>query len=296
MYCIIFYVCLLICFFLLLHLFVILRIIRVMSASAKVTASATVSTSTSVTSSTTTTVTATKRTYSIFLPNAGKSKVEAKKRKTNEPLKILSWNVAGLRACIKKKCVENLQKCDADIIFLQETKCEAFPDEVAALPYPFKYLVPSKVKKGHAGVAMLAREKPLKITYGFGEQKFDDQGRWIHAEYENFHVIGTYVINSDLRNPDANRNKSAGFTDQEREDFTNLLNAGFVDVYRKKNPDEKDCYTYWTYFSNARSRNVGWRIDYFIVSERFYENVLDMKRRPEIHGSDHCPVEMTIKI
>jgi exodeoxyribonuclease III len=310
-----------------------------MSASAKVTASTTVSTSTSVTNSTTTTVTATKRTYSIFLPNAGKSKVEAKKRKPNEPLKILSWNVAGLRACIKKKCVENLQKCDADIIFLQETKCEAFPDEVAALPYPFKYLVPSKVKKGHAGVAMLTREKPLKITYGFGEQKFDDQGRWIHAEYENFHVIGTYVINSgdklqnlparheweshvlsklteldkekpviytgdlnvaheeiDLRNPDANRNKSAGFTDQEREDFTNLLNAGFVDVYRKKNPDEKDCYTYWTYFSNARSRNVGWRIDYFVVSERLYENVLDMKRRPEIHGSDHCPVEMTIKI
>jgi exodeoxyribonuclease III len=280
-----------------------------------------------------------KRTYSIFEPNAGKVKIQAKKRKENEPLKIFSWNVAGLRAVTKKKGVEVLKDSDADIIFLQETKCEAFPDEVAALPYPYKYLVPSKVKKGHAGVAMLAREKPLKVNYGFGEQKFDDQGRWIHAEYENFHVIGTYVINSgeklqnlparhewechvveklkeldkekpviftgdlnvahheiDLRNPDANRNKSAGFTDQEREDFTRLLEAGFIDVYRKKNPEEKNCYTYWTYFSNARARNVGWRIDYFIVSERIYEKIEDMKLRPEIHGSDHCPVELTIKI
>uniref|UniRef100_A0AC34GCI0 DNA-(apurinic or apyrimidinic site) endonuclease n=1 Tax=Panagrolaimus sp. ES5 TaxID=591445 RepID=A0AC34GCI0_9BILA len=114
------------------------------------TSTTTVTSSTTTSSATVTTsakkVTAKKRTYSIFLPNAGKPKVEAKKRKTNEPLKVFSWNVAGLRACIKKNCVENLLASDADIIFLQETKCEAFPDEIAALPYPYKYLVPSKAK------------------------------------------------------------------------------------------------------------------------------------------------------
>uniref|UniRef100_A0AC34QNF3 DNA-(apurinic or apyrimidinic site) endonuclease n=1 Tax=Panagrolaimus sp. JU765 TaxID=591449 RepID=A0AC34QNF3_9BILA len=164
-------------------------------------------------------------------------------------------------------------------------------------------------------------------------------GRWIHAEFDNVHVIGTYVINSgdrlqnlptrhewethvldklkeldkdkpviylgdlnvahneiDLKNAEANRNKSAGFTDQEREDLTTLLDAGFVDVYRKLYPDEKDCYTYWSYLSSARARNAGWRIDYFIVSERIFDKVEAFKRRPEIYGSDHCPIELSIKI
>lgn len=280
-----------------------------------------------------------KRPFPIFEANGGKKPVQVKKRKVDEPLKIFSWNVAGLRACVKKKCAEVLSASDADIIFLQETKCEEFPQEIADLPYPHKYLVPSKVKKGHAGVAMLSREKPLKISFGFGEKKFDDMGRWIHAEFQKFHIIGTYVINSgerlqnlkvrhdweshvlktlqkldkekpviytgdlnvaheeiDLKSPEANRNKSAGFTDQEREDFTTLLNAGFVDVYRKLHPEEKDCYTYWTYFHNARARNNGWRIDYFLTSERIFENVVEFKRRPEIYGSDHCPVELVIKI
>jgi exodeoxyribonuclease III len=287
-------------------------------------------------------VVGTKRVYSLFEPNAGKVKVEPKKRKENEPLKIFSWNVAGLRAVIKKKGIEKMRDSNADIIFLQETKCDEFPNEVNeqfGLQYPFKYLVPSKVKKGHAGVAMLSKYKPVKVNYGFGVEKFDDMGRWIHAEFDTFHIIGTYVINSgdklqnlptrhewesnvvetlkkldkekpviftgdlnvahheiDLRNPDANRNKSAGFTDQEREDFTHLLEAGFVDVYRKKYPEETNCYTYWTYFSNARARNIGWRIDYFIVSERIYDKIEEIKHRPEIYGSDHCPVEMIIKI
>uniref|UniRef100_A0A914PCL1 exodeoxyribonuclease III n=1 Tax=Panagrolaimus davidi TaxID=227884 RepID=A0A914PCL1_9BILA len=265
---------------------------------------------------------------------------DSKKRKEgNEIIKIFSWNVAGLRACVKKNCAEVLRNSDADIIFLQETKCDEFPEEISAFPYPFKYLLPSKVKKGHAGVAMLARKEPLKISFGFGEEKFDEQGRWIHAEFDNYHIIGTYVPNSgdklqnlpmrheweknvlkklkeldkkkpvifsgdlnvaheeiDLKNPESNRNKTPSFTDQERQDFTNLLNAGFIDVYRKRFPVEKDCYTYWSYAFQARPRNIGWRIDYFVVSERIFENVESVKRFPEIYGSDHCPIEMNIKI
>uniref|UniRef100_A0AC35F3Z3 DNA-(apurinic or apyrimidinic site) endonuclease n=1 Tax=Panagrolaimus sp. PS1159 TaxID=55785 RepID=A0AC35F3Z3_9BILA len=234
-------------------------------------------------------------------------KTDSKKRKEeDEILKIFSWNVAGLRACVKKNCAEVLRNSDADIIFLQKTKCDEFPEEISALPHPFKYLLPSKVKKGHAGVAMLARKEPIKISFGFGEEKFDEQGRWIHAEYENYHIIGTYVPNSgdlnvaheeiDLKNPESNRNKTPSFTDQERQDFTNLLNAGFIDVYRKRFPIEKDCYTYWSYAFQARPRNIGWRIDYFVVSERIFENVESVKRFSEIYGSDHCPIEMNIKI
>uniref|UniRef100_A0AC34FR10 DNA-(apurinic or apyrimidinic site) endonuclease n=1 Tax=Panagrolaimus sp. ES5 TaxID=591445 RepID=A0AC34FR10_9BILA len=272
--------------------------------------------------------------------NSKNTKNESKKKaKKVDQLKIFSWNVAGLRACVKKNCAEILQNCDADIIFLQETKCDEFPEEIAALPYPFQYLLPSKIKKGQAGVAMLAKKEPLKISFGFGNEKFDEQGRWIHAEYENYHIVGTYVPNSgdklqnlpmrhdwekyvlkklkeldkekpvifcgdlnvaheeiDLKNPDSNRNKTPSFTDQERRDFTNLLKAGFVDVYRKTFPNETNCYTYWSYAFQARSRNIGWRIDYFVVSERIFQNVESVKRCPEVLGSDHCPIEMVITI
>uniref|UniRef100_A0A7E4VZC8 exodeoxyribonuclease III n=1 Tax=Panagrellus redivivus TaxID=6233 RepID=A0A7E4VZC8_PANRE len=281
-----------------------------------------------------------KRVYSIFdKGTSSAAETVAKKRKPEDPLRILSWNVAGLRACVKKKFVESVTAEDADVVFLQETKCDVFPPEVLALPYPVKHLVPSKVKKGHAGVAMLSREKPIAVNFGFGEKKFDDMGRWIHAEFDKFHIIGTYVINSgdklqnlptrheweehvaaklteldkekpviytgdlnvahneiDLRNAEANRNKSAGFTDQERADFGKLLECGFIDVYRNKYPEEKDCYTYWSYLANSRARNTGWRIDYFVVSERILDKVVEVKHLKDVYGSDHCPIKLSIQL
>jgi exodeoxyribonuclease III len=269
--------------------------------------------------------------------NSESSQKTSKRQKTNE-FKIWSWNVAGLRACVKKNGAQVISDCGADIVFLQETKCNEFPPEIARLSeFPYKKLVDSKVKKGYAGVGMLSRERPLKFKIGFGDERFDNQGRFVHAEFEEFHVINTYVLNSgaglvnlptrkqweeavlkklteldkekpviysgdlnvahneiDLRHPEPNRNKTAGFTDQEREDFTRLLNAGFVDVYRTMNPD-KVAYTYFSYMHNARQNNVGWRLDYFVVSERIFDQVQDCTIHREIEGSDHVPISLTIR-
>ena len=266
---------------------------------------------------------------------------EPKRRKEDEPLKFWSWNVAGLRACVKKGGHTRIRESGAHVICLQETKCSELPDEINALDeYPYKKLLaPKDGKGGYAGVALLSKEKPIKVTLGLGNEEFDKNGRFIQADYPNFTYIGLYVPNSgqklvnlakraqwdellfekitqldklkpviiggdmnvahqeiDLKNPDTNRNKTAGFTDQERDAFTRLLNAGFIDVWRRRNPELTGAYTYWSYIGNRKANNIGWRLDYFIVSGRIYEQVHDCQIHSEIAGSDHCPLSMTIDI
>ncbi|CAD5208329.1 unnamed protein product [Bursaphelenchus xylophilus] len=283
-----------------------------------------------------------KRVYPLF-EKTDSSSESVSKRPKGASLTIYSWNVASLRAVVKppKTGAETIAGFDADIVLLQEVKCNEFPPEIMRLKeYPYKKIYPSKEKKGgYSGVALLAKEAPLKLNLGIGDSRFDDQGRLIHAEYEDFHFVGVYVPNSgrglvnlkirhewevllkeklveldkdkpviycgdlnvaheeiDLKNPKSNYNKTAGFTDQERNDFTDLLAAGFVDVFRTLNPDLEGAYTYWSYFGNARAKNVGWRLDYFVISQRLMENVEDCKIHSEITGSDHCPLSLTIKI
>jgi len=255
-------------------------------------------------------------------------------------IKILSWNVNGLRAFLKKDGHKHIDGSNADIIFLQETKCKEFPDQIEALNgYPFKKLcVSTQNSGGYAGVAMLSKEKPLNVELGTGDADFDHQARFIQAEFQSFYVIGVYMMNSgrklenlqrrhqledlmllklkdldkkkpviycgdlnvahneiDLRNPDMNRNKTAGFTDQERNDFTRLLDSGFVDVWRRLNPETVE-YTYWSYIGNRRTANIGWRLDYFVVSERIFNKVTECEIHSKITGSDHCPLSMKIGI
>ncbi|KAI6229000.1 DNA-(apurinic or apyrimidinic site) lyase [Aphelenchoides fujianensis] len=281
-----------------------------------------------------------KRLFPIFATSNGEdaSGSSSSKRARNSALKVWSWNVAGLRAAVKKDGAKAIADCGADIVVLQETKCEEFPPEVQRLDmYPYKKLFVSKQKKGYSGVALLAREKPLKCKLGIGDPRFDDQGRLIHVEYETFHLLTAYVMNSseglknlntrmeyedlirqklveldaekpviycgdlnvaheeiDIHKPETNH-RSAGFTDEERQKMTELLEAGFVDVWRRMNP-EKQAFTYWGYRFNSRASNKGWRLDYFVISERIFENVEDCTIHNEVLGSDHCPLSLTIRI
>ncbi|KJH42524.1 exodeoxyribonuclease III [Dictyocaulus viviparus] len=254
--------------------------------------------------------------------------------------RLLSWNVAGLRACCKKRGHESILSESADVIFLGEIKCSEWPVD---LEKDFKdysrTLVTSKEKKGgYAGVALLSKTKPMKVWKGIGDSAFDNEGRLITAEFQNFYFIGAYVPNSgrglinlekrgkweqlilnkikeldqkkpviyagdlnvahneiDLANPEANRNKTAGFTDQERGWFTKLLGAGFKDTYREMHQDKRE-YSFWSYMGNARAKNVGWRLDYFVVSERIFEKVKSSKIRGDVMGSDHAPIVLEINI
>lgn len=255
--------------------------------------------------------------------------------------KIASWNVAGLRACVKKECLEYIKKENADIFCLQETKCEEskLPPEVKnRFPEYHTYWL-GGLKAGYAGVGLYTKKKPLKVSYGIGSAEFDSEGRLITAEYENFYLVAVYVPNAgqglktldkrmkwdklfhehlakldqikpvilvgdlnvahhpiDLANP-ASNTRSAGFTVEERDSFSSLLERGFVDSFRKLYPDKTGAYTYWTYMNKAaRSRNTGWRIDYYVVSERLMENVCDNLIRNNIYGSDHCPIVLYLKV
>uniref|UniRef100_A0A914CHS9 exodeoxyribonuclease III n=1 Tax=Acrobeloides nanus TaxID=290746 RepID=A0A914CHS9_9BILA len=280
-----------------------------------------------------------KRNYSIFEKTTA---VEpAKKRKPDEPMKILSWNVAGLNACVKKNGYKVIEESDADIVVLQETKSTEFPAEIQRIAaYPYMKLYASESKKGYSGVALLSKEKPLNVILGIGDKRFDTTARLIQAEFENFWLLGVYVPNSgrglvnlalrevweelilnrlveldklkpvcyvgdlnvaheeiDLANPKQNANKTAGFTDQERNDFQKILDSGFVDVYRHLNPKETGAYTFWSYMGNARAKNVGWRLDYFVISERIINNVIECHIHKEIvSGSDHCPISLKLRI
>lgn len=249
-------------------------------------------------------------------------------------MKLISWNVNGLRACLNKGFLEAFQALDADIVCLQETKMQQGQAEIDLSGYEEYWN--SAVKKGYSGTAIFTREKPLSVSYGIGIEEHDQEGRVITLEFSGFCLVNVYVPNSqrgllrldyrmtweddfraylnglnekkpvivcgdmnvahqeiDIKNPKSNR-KNAGFTDEERAKMTELLGAGYVDTFRYLHPDERDAYSWWSYMSNARERNIGWRIDYFVVSERFAPRIKMATIHPDVHGSDHCPVGIEI--
>lgn len=248
-------------------------------------------------------------------------------------MKIVSWNVNGLRAAINKGFYDFFNQVNADLFGIQETKMQEnqVDDDMKKLGN-YQYWN-SAEKKGYSGTAVFLRNKPLKVTYGD-----DNEGRVITCEYEDFFFVNCYVPNSkrelerldyrmewedkmreylisldkvkpviycgdlnvahkeiDLKNPNTNH-RSAGFTDEEREKMTNFLDSGFVDSFRFVNPDVIDAYSWWSYMFHAREKNVGWRIDYIIVSERIKNKIKDVKIYNDVLGSDHCPVGLDIDI
>jgi len=251
-------------------------------------------------------------------------------------MKMISWNVNGLRACVQKGFLEFFQQVDADIFCVQETKMQEGQLELD-LPGYHQYWN-SAVKKGYSGTAVFTKVKPKSVTYGIGKEEHDQEGRVITCEYDDFYFVTVYTPNSksellrldyrqvwedefrvylqqldqhkpviitgdlnvahkeiDLKNPKTNR-RNAGFTDEERQKLTELLEAGFTDSYRYFYPEVQGAYTWWSYRANAREKNTGWRIDYFIVSSRLEEKLKGAKIWSEIMGSDHCPVELTIDL
>ena len=248
-------------------------------------------------------------------------------------MKIISWNVAGLRACLNKGFDQFFAKEKADIYCLQETK--VLEEQNPFHPFGYEeYLYPAE-KKGYSGTMIYSKVKPISVKYGIGEEEYDSEGRTITLEYEDFYVVNCYVPNSkrelerldsrmhfedimrnylvdltkkknviycgdlnvaheeiDIKNPAANR-RNAGFTDEERNKMTELLQAGFVDTYRLLYPDEIK-YTWWSYMGHAREKNIGWRLDYFIVNEKMMSKIKDSKIYSEIEGSDHCPIGLEL--
>lgn len=251
-------------------------------------------------------------------------------------MKLISWNVNGLRAAMGKGFMDTFAQLDADAFCLNETKLQPGQIELD-LPGYHQYWN-SAEKKGYSGVAVFTRQEPLSVRYGIGVDEFDHEGRVLTLEMPQFYLVSCYTPNSqdglkrleyrmrwenaflsylkslerekpvvlcgdlnvahqevDIKNPKSNR-MNAGFTDQEREKMTRLLNAGFVDTFRALHPDETGAYSWWSYRFHARENNAGWRIDYFIVSESLREHVREAAIHPEVFGSDHCPVELVLDI
>lgn len=251
-------------------------------------------------------------------------------------MKLISWNVNGLRAVINKGFMDFFKQIDADIFCIQETKMQEGQIELILDGY-YQYFN-SAIKKGYSGTAVFTKEKPLNVTYGIGIEEHDQEGRIITAEYEKFYLVNCYTPNSkrelerleyrkiwedeirkylkkleetkpviycgdlnvaheeiDLKNPKTNH-YSAGFTDEERNKMTELLNAGFIDSFRYLYPEKENAYTWWSYMMKAREKNVGWRIDYFITSNSLKEKIEDSKIHSEVMGSDHCPIELDIEV
>ena len=251
-------------------------------------------------------------------------------------MKLISWNVNGLRAAMGKGFMDTFAQLDADAFCLNETKLQPGQIELD-LPGYHQYWN-SAEKKGYSGVAVFTRQEPLSVRYGIGVDEFDHEGRVLTLEMPQFYLVSCYTPNSqdglkrleyrmrwedaflsylkslerekpvvlcgdlnvahqeiDIKNPKSNR-MNAGFTDQEREKMTRLLNAGFVDTFRALHPDETGAYSWWSYRFHARENNAGWRIDYFIVAESLREHVREAAIHPEIFGSDHCPVELVLDI
>lgn len=250
-------------------------------------------------------------------------------------MKLISWNVNGLRACVKKGFMDYFQKIDADIFCIQESKLQEGQINLELKGY--KQYWNYAVKKGYSGTAIFTKKEPLDVTYGIGIEEHDNEGRVITLEFEEFFMITVYTPNSqrglarleyrmkwekdfrkyikdldvkkpiilcgdlnvahkeiDLKNPKTNR-KNAGFTDEEREKMTVLLGEGFVDTFRYFYPDLESVYSWWSYMRKARENNAGWRIDYFIVSERLVEKLKDAEIHTEVLGSDHCPVMLELR-
>ena len=250
-------------------------------------------------------------------------------------MKLISWNVNGLRATVNKGFVDVFKELDADIFCLQETKLQEGQIELNLDGY-YDYWNYAE-KKGYSGTAVFTKHKPLSVTYGLDIEEHDKEGRVITLDYEDFFLVNVYTPNSkrellrldyrmvweddfrkyllnlrenkpviicgdlnvahkeiDLKNPKTNR-KNAGFTDEERDKMTELLNSGFIDTFRYFYPDKEDAYSWWSNFGKARERNVGWRIDYFIASSSFESKLEDALIYPDIFGSDHCPVALITK-
>ncbi|EAC3781663.1 exodeoxyribonuclease III [Listeria monocytogenes] len=249
-------------------------------------------------------------------------------------MKLISWNVNGLRAAVKKGFLEYFEEVDADIFCLQETKLQEGQIELDLPAY--KDYWNYAVKKGYSGTAIFTKVEPLSFQYGLGIPEHDTEGRVITLEFEEFFMVTVYTPNSqaelkrldyrmtfedaileyvknldntkpvvlcgdlnvaheeiDLKNPKTNR-KNAGFSDEERAKFSAFLDAGFIDSFRYFYPDLTDAYSWWSYRMNARARNTGWRIDYFVVSERLKDKLVDAKIHADVLGSDHCPVELEL--
>jgi len=249
-------------------------------------------------------------------------------------MKLVSWNVNGLRACVKKGFLDYFNEMDADIFCVQETKLQEGQIELDLEGYHqyWNYAL----KKGYSGTAVFSKVKPLSVSYGVGDENEESEGRILTLEFEDFYLINVYTPNSqrdlarlnfrlewedrmlayltqlneskpiimcgdlnvahmeiDLKNAKSNRGNS-GFTDEERGKMTNLLNSGFIDSFRYFYPDITDQYTWWSYMRNVREKNIGWRIDYFIVSEQFKDRLEDSHIHSHIMGSDHCPVVLEI--
>ena len=251
-------------------------------------------------------------------------------------MKMVSWNVNGLRACVTKGFVDIFNKLDADIFCIQETKLQEGQIDLPLEGY-YQYWNYAE-KKGYSGTAIFTKKEPLAVTKGIGIDEHNTEGRVITLEFQDFFFVTCYTPNSqnelkrldyrmkweddfreyllrlnkkkpvilcgdlnvahneiDLKNPKTNR-KNAGFSDEEREKMTTLLNSGFTDSFRYLYPDKEGIYSWWSYRFNARKNNAGWRIDYFITSDSIKDKIIDSKIHTDIMGSDHCPVELDIDL
>lgn len=251
-------------------------------------------------------------------------------------MRLVSWNVNGLRACLAKGFLDYFKEVNADIFSIQETKLQ--PGQIKLELEGYEQYWNCAVKKGYSGTAVFTKIKPLSVKFGLGIEEHDQEGRVITAEFENFYLVNVYAPNSqrgltrleyrmrweddfrnyvtkldrhkpviicgdtnvahqeiDLKNPESNR-RNAGFTDEERQKMTELLAAGFVDSFRYLYPDKTEAYTWWSYMFKAREKNIGWRIDYFLVSERIKDRIKDSQIHSQVMGSDHCPVALEIDL
>ncbi len=249
-------------------------------------------------------------------------------------MKLISWNVNGLRACMEKGFLDYFNAAGADFFCVQETKLH--PHQIELNPEGYQVFWNSAVKKGYSGTAVFTKHTPLSVAYGLGAEEHDQEGRVITLEYPDFYLVTVYTPNSkrellrldyrmvwedvfadylkaldakkpvivcgdlnvahkeiDIKNPKTNVN-NAGFTPQEREKMTALLSRGFVDSFRLLHPDETDRYSWWSYMMRSRDRNIGWRIDYFLVSERIASKITGADIEDQVMGSDHCPVTLEL--
>lgn len=254
----------------------------------------------------------------------------------DEYMKLISWNVNGIRACVQKGFEAIFKDMNADIFCIQESKMQAGQLELNVNGY-YQYWNYAE-KKGYSGTAIFTKQEPLQVSYGIGMEEHDKEGRVITLEFASFFMVTVYTPNSqnelarldyrmewedefrkyllmlnekkpvivcgdmnvahkeiDLKNPKTNR-KNAGFTDEEREKFTELLDSGFVDTYRYLYPETEGVYSWWSYRFSARAKNAGWRIDYFLVSESIKDRIQEARIHTDIMGSDHCPVELEIDL